>query len=67
MTIPATAPMIETRVFQSGALTNPDELQMMCILSKVVHDMYEIDAMELMHDKLKATKTNADFFDSMKR
>jgi transcription termination factor Rho len=48
-------------------LTKPDELQMMWILRKVVHDMDEIAAMEFMHDKLKATKTNAEFFDSMKR
>ena len=48
-------------------LTRPDELQMMWILRKVVHDMDEIAAMEFVHDKLKATKTNADFFDSMKR
>ncbi len=48
-------------------LTKPDELQMMWILRKVVHDMDEIAAMEFMHDKLKAAKTNADFFDSMKR
>ena len=48
-------------------LTKPDELQMMWILRKVVHDMDEIAAMEFMQDKLKATKTNADFFDSMKR
>ena len=48
-------------------LTKPDELQMMWILRKVVHDMDEIAAMEFMHDKLKATKTNSDFFDSMKR
>ena len=48
-------------------LTKPDELQMMWILRKVVHDMDEIAAMEFVHDKLKASKTNADFFDSMKR
>ena len=48
-------------------LTKPDELQMMWILRKVVHDMDEIAAMEFMQDKLKATKTNAEFFDSMKR
>ncbi len=48
-------------------LTKPDELQMMWNLRKVVHDMDEIAAMEFMHDKLKATKTNSDFFDSMKR
>ena len=48
-------------------LTKPDELQMMWILRKVVHDMDEIAAIEFLHDKLKATKTNAEFFDSMKR
>ena len=48
-------------------LTKPDELQKMWILRKVVHDMDEIGAMEFLHDRLKATKTNSDFFDSMKR
>ena len=48
-------------------LTSPDELQKMWILRKVVHDMDEIAAMEFLHDRLKATKTNAEFFDSMKR
>ena len=48
-------------------LTKPDELQMMWILRKVVHDMDEIASMEFLHDKLKGAKTNNDFFDSMKR
>ncbi|MDY6978636.1 MAG: transcription termination factor Rho [Pseudomonadota bacterium] len=48
-------------------LTGPDELQKMWILRKVVHDMDEVAAMEFLHDKLEATKTNAEFFDSMKR
>ncbi|VAX12099.1 Transcription termination factor Rho [hydrothermal vent metagenome] len=48
-------------------LTKPDELQMMWILRKVVHDMDEIAAIEFVHDKLKAAKNNAEFFDSMKR
>jgi len=48
-------------------LTKPDELQMMWILRKVVHEMDEISSMEFIFDKLKASKTNADFFDSMKR
>jgi len=48
-------------------LTKPDELQMMWILRKVVHEMDEIAAMEFVFDKLKASKTNAEFFDSMKR
>ena len=48
-------------------LTKPDELQKMWIIRKVVHDMDEIGSMEFLHDRLKATKNNADFFDSMKR
>ena len=48
-------------------LTKPDELQMMWIIRKVVHDMDEIAAMEFLNDKLKGSKTNGEFFDSMKR
>jgi transcription termination factor Rho len=48
-------------------LTKPDELQKMWILRKLLHPMDELAAMEFMLDKLKATKTNSDFFDSMKR
>lgn len=48
-------------------LTKPDELQKMWILRKVVHDMDEIGSMEFLHDRLKASKTNDDFFDSMKK
>lgn len=39
----------------------------MWIIRKVVHDMDELAAMEFLNDKLKATKTNGEFFDSMKR
>ncbi len=48
-------------------LTVPDELQKMWILRKLLHAMDELAAMEFLLDKLKATKTNAEFFDSMKR
>ena len=48
-------------------LTKPDELQKMWILRKIVHDMGEIDAIEFMIDRLAMTKTNNEFFDSMKR
>ena len=48
-------------------LTKPDELQKMWILRKVVHDMDEIAAMEFLTGKMKVSKTNAEFFDSMKR
>jgi len=48
-------------------LTSPEELQKMWILRKLLHPMDELAAMEFLLDKLKATKTNSDFFESMKR
>jgi transcription termination factor Rho len=48
-------------------LTHPDELQKMWILRKLLHPMDELAAMDFLLDKLKATKTNSEFFDSMKR
>ncbi len=48
-------------------LTAQDELQKMWILRKLLHPMGEQEAMEFMLDKLQATKTNSEFFDSMKR
>ena len=48
-------------------LTTPDELQKMWIIRKVVHDMDELAAMEFLSDKMRATKTNNEFFDSMRR
>ena len=48
-------------------LTHPDELQKMWILRKILHPMDEIASMEFLLDKLKVTKTNAEFFESMKR
>ena len=48
-------------------LINPDELQKMWVLRKVLHSMDELEAMEFLLNKMQATKTNAEFFDSMKR
>ena len=48
-------------------LTKPDELQKIWILRKLLHPMEEVAAMEFLLDRLKATKTNAEFFDAMKR
>jgi len=47
-------------------LTDPKELQKMWILRKLLHPMDELAAMEFLLDKLKATKNNAEFFESMK-
>jgi transcription termination factor Rho len=48
-------------------LTAPDELQKMWILRKVLHPMDELAAIEFLLNKLQDTKTNAQFFDAMKR
>ncbi len=44
-----------------------DDLAKMWILRKLLHPMDELAAIEFLVDKLKDTKTNAEFFDSMKR
>ncbi len=48
-------------------LTTPEELQKMWILRKILHPMQEIEAMEFLIDKLAMTKTNDEFFNSMKQ
>ena len=47
-------------------LIKQDELQKIWVLRKLLHSMDEVAAMEFMLDRLKSTKTNAEFFDSMK-
>jgi transcription termination factor Rho len=48
-------------------LTDPDELQKVWILRKLLHPMDELAAIEFLLDRLKDTKTNSEFFASMKR
>ncbi len=48
-------------------LTQEDELQRMWILRKLLHGMEDLPAIEFLTDKLKETKTNEEFFKSMKR
>ncbi len=48
-------------------LVPPDELQKAWILRKILQPMDEIAAIEFLLDKLRQTKTNAEFFESMKR
>jgi len=48
-------------------LTAEDELQKMWLLRKVLHPMDELAAVEFLLGKMKDTKTNALFFESMKR
>ncbi len=48
-------------------LIEPAILQKVWILRKLLYGMDEIEAMEFLLDKIKATKTNNDFFDAMRR
>ena len=48
-------------------LTEPDELQKIWILRKLLHSMEPTAAMEFLLERLKPTKNNAEFFDAMKR
>jgi len=48
-------------------LIEPDQLQKIWILRKLLHPMDELAAMEFMLDKMKNTKTNDEFFTFMKR
>lgn len=48
-------------------LLKPDVLQKVWVLRKFLYDMDELEAMEFLLDKLKNTKSNAEFFDAMKK
>ena len=48
-------------------LIEPDLLSKIWILRKLLHPMDELSAMEFMLDKMKNTKSNDEFFNSMKR
>jgi transcription termination factor Rho len=48
-------------------LTSEDDLQKLWILRKLISQMEPVEAMEFMMDRLKSTKTNAEFFDMMKQ
>ena len=45
----------------------PAVLQKMWILRKLLYNMDDMEAMEFLLDKIKATKNNAEFFDAMRR
>ena len=45
----------------------PEELQKIWILRKLLHQMDELEASEFLIEKLRSTKNNGEFFDSMKR
>ena len=48
-------------------LLDPEELQKVWILRKFLHSMDEIEAMEFVLGRMQNSKTNAEFFDQMKK
>ncbi|HYG45625.1 MAG TPA: transcription termination factor Rho [Bordetella sp.] len=48
-------------------LIKPELLQKVWVLRKFIHDMDEVQSMEFILDKMRATKTNAEFFEMMKK
>ena len=70
--------MMEKRIFpamdinRSGTrreelLIKPEILQKVWILRRLLHDMDELQAMEFLLDKMKATKNNTELFEMMKK
>ena len=52
---------------KEGLLTDHAELQKMWVLRKVLNPMDELAAVEFLLNKMADTKTNAAFFEAMKR
>lgn len=48
-------------------LIDKDVLQKIWVLRKLLYPMDDLEAMEFLLDKIKGTKSNNDFFDSMRR
>ena len=48
-------------------LTTPDELQSLWVLRKFLHGLDDLEAMELLFDKLSKTKSNGEFFEIMRK
>ena len=48
-------------------LLSPEELHRTWILRKILQSMDECDAIEFLIERMKTHKTNAEFFDAMKR
>lgn len=57
----------KTSTRREELLIKPELLQKVWVLRKFIHDMDEVEAMEFILDKIRATKTNNEFFDMMKK
>ena len=48
-------------------LLKPEILQKVWVLRKLLYNMDDLEAMEFLLDKIRATKSNAEFYDAMRR
>ncbi len=48
-------------------LLKPEILQKVWVLRKLLYNMDDLEAMEFLLDKIRATKNNAEFYDAMRR
>ena len=59
-------PAITPELIEAHGL-KPDEYERICMIRRVLSEMNPPDAMEMLVTRLKKTKTNAEFFNFMKR
>jgi transcription termination factor Rho len=59
--------VIRSGTRKEDLLTDPEDLHKLWILRKLLAPMDPLEAMEFLMDRLKPTKTNAEFFDTMKQ
>ncbi|HHU94885.1 MAG TPA: transcription termination factor Rho [Alcaligenaceae bacterium] len=57
----------KTSTRREELLIKPELLQKIWVLRKFIHDMDEVESMEFILDKIRATKTNEEFFEMMKK
>ncbi len=57
----------KTNTRKEEMLMHPDELNRVWILRKVLNELNPVEAMELLIDRIKKTKTNAEFLMSLNR
>ena len=58
---------IKSRIIAKKYMVDKDELQKMYVLRRILNPMGTMDSIEFLLGKLKETKDNADFFQSMNK